>query len=441
MKTLRMAKIYQKDTTQLLRQLYLLLFLILPWSYQLSLGTFSVVLPTEPLLILILLLWVKEIRQKPTIISILKIDFKKNLLASASLLWMLWQIICVFTSLMPLVSAKYVLIETLHFLVFGVGVFIFPTLFWSNLPWLIGSMSTFIFFCLIQHSTYQFQPEQSNLGVLPFFPDHTMYSAVLVMLFCLLPLLIENKVIEKKKWLIGLVFVLFSVGIYFSYCRAAWLSLIILGFIGLFLWMCRLSKKNTIVLTILLFGVFLFLKNNFSPKINSDGNTSSSIGQLSSVANLKNDASNLERLNRYSCAWRMGIDRPLFGFGSGTYQFQYFAYQKPEEMTRISVTSPPIKQNGYGNGRGGGAHSEYLQAFSELGWIGLGLWLAITGISICSLSIIEMWTIKNILLITSLASFFLHAFVNNFLHDPRIAVLFWGQIAVLCAYGRKKEYI
>ena len=60
---------------------------------------------------------------------------------------------------------------------------------------------------------------------------------------------------------------------------------------------------------------------------------------MSSVGNITTDVSNLERLNRYSCAWRMFQDRPITGFGAGTFPIAFLPYQRQEEMTRISVTT------------------------------------------------------------------------------------------------------
>jgi putative inorganic carbon (hco3(-)) transporter len=421
-----------------LHQLYFLLFLLLPWSYEQPFGSYALVFPTEPLLVLISFFLTKEILQKRLSFSFKNINFSKNILLIACIAWFLWQILSIFTSSIPLVSAKYVLIEMLHWIVFGVGVFMFPSLFWRNLPWFIGSLSVFILYGLYQYSHYNFIPEQSNLAALPFFADHTMYSAALVMVFCLLPILKENKVFLTNKWLLGTIGLLYLTGIYFSYCRAAWLTLIVLGLILLVLFLFKNNKKGFTLSLLVVVGILFIAKDFFQKKSNNDGNATGSMEQLASVSNLKTDASNLERLNRYSCAWRMGLDKPFMGFGVGTFQFQYFAYQRPAEMTRISVTAPVQKNNGFGNGRGGGAHSEFFQALAELGFVGLFLWLAVVlGIFWSAFNRFRSLSSVEICILISLGSFLLHGLVNNFLHDARIALLFWGQIAILCTYQRK----
>ena len=155
--------------------------------------------------------------------------------------------------------------------------------------------------------------------------------------------------------------------------------------------------------------------------------------QMTSVFNIKTDVSNLERINRYSCAWRMFKDRPIFGFGAGTFQVEYLAYQKTEEMTRISVTHP----GPHPPGRGGGAHSEYFQALSELGLIGFLIWIGFlfatlwSGLDIYHRQPVK-WKKETALFLTfGLLTFFIHASFNNFLHNGKIAVLVWSFMAYL----------
>jgi putative inorganic carbon (hco3(-)) transporter len=435
-----------------LLNLYKFLFILLPWSYECSFGDFALVLPTEPLLILISFFLIKEI-SRPQVFPLIKdISFKKNPVILAIFLWIFWQIISVFTSTMPLVSAKYALVAGLHFMVFGVGVFIFPALFLLNRVWFLISLSIFIGYFFYQFSGYHFISVQSNLAARPFFSDHTLFSAVLVMVICWLPfeklsiVQLKNGSNTIKKMLLGLLSALFLLGIYFSYCRAAWLTLLLVAFCLFVYLSSKLTMSHKGLLILVLFGGLLFFKKNILPKSSqSDGNAKSGLEQLASIGNFKTDASNLERLNRYSCAWRMGLDKPFTGFGLGTYQFQYISYQKPEEMTRISVTAPVNHSNDTHNGRGGGAHSEYFQALSELGFIGLFFLLLL--VSTIFYSVIRAYRhvdeerkLEILCTGVSLCTFLLHGLMNNFLHDSRIALLFWGQIAVLSFWERKNQY-
>jgi putative inorganic carbon (hco3(-)) transporter len=130
-----------------------------------------------------------------------------------------------------------------------------------------------------------------------------------------------------------------------------------------------------------------------------------------------------ERLNRYRCALRMAQDRPLWGFGPGTFQFVYHPYQRREEMTRISAERDIGKRSLDTYGRGGGAHSEYFAALAEMGLPGLLLFLLFWVLALRVLLSRVTWPALAV------CSLLLHFVLNNFLHDVRIATLFWMALA------------
>ena len=150
---------------------------------------------------------------------------------------------------------------------------------------------------------------------------------------------------------------------------------------------------------------------------------------VQSMSNISTDQSNLERINRWSCAVRMWKDRPLFGFGPGTYQFEYGRYQRSFEKTRISTDF----------GTRGNAHSEYLGPLAEAGVFGLlSLLLVIgttiyTGIRVHFTSKRKSIRIISVAALIGLVSYYLHGLLNNFLDTDKISVLFWGYTAMLVA--------
>ena len=64
---------------------------------------------------------------------------------------------------------------------------------------------------------------------------------------------------------------------------------------------------------------------------------------VESISNVSSDASNLERLNRWSCAWAMFVERPIAGRGPGTYQFEYAPFQTAELRTQISTNNADLE--------------------------------------------------------------------------------------------------
>jgi len=151
--------------------------------------------------------------------------------------------------------------------------------------------------------------------------------------------------------------------------------------------------------------------------------------EIQSISNVSSDASNLERLNRWSCAYRMWVDKPVFGYGPGTYMFNYAPYQLSYMETTISTDIA----------NGGNAHSEYLGPLAEQGLPGLLLMLTIVA-SIFILSFRLFYNLKDrdmrILIVSiflALVTYFIHGLMNNFLDTDKAAVPFWGFIGMLVA--------
>lgn len=362
-----------------------------------------------------------------------KIEFKG--LAWISLAWVAWQTFAAFFSTMPLVSWKYWLVETGQWGVFFFGLYLWPQ-WWPGLIRVFAiSMGGVAVYTLIHHGFYHFRPDQANLAPMPFFADHTMYSAVAVMVvlgfsgIAALPSEASRHglisiTFNLRAWLSRALPILFLLSLCLIFSRAAWLSLLLAVFFGAAVYF-RKYWPWFLSAVLLAVSVSFIFREKISARLSAD-------------------VSSLERWNRYSCAIRMAKDRPWTGFGPGTFQFQYLPYQKPDEMTRLSITEPISRRHPGNYGRGGGAHSEYLQALSETGWPGLICWLLLAGS--CITAGIRLYRRESKLawlaLTLSLFSFFLHGLVNNFLHDARAAALVWGQMAVLfAAAGRSPEAV
>ena len=147
------------------------------------------------------------------------------------------------------------------------------------------------------------------------------------------------------------------------------------------------------------------------------------------MSNITTDASNLERINRWSCAIRMFEDKPVFGFGPGTYMFQYASYQLNKDRTIISTNA----------GDGGNAHSEYLGPLAESGVLGLLTFLLViivviyTGVN--AYTRIQDRRLKQLVLgaLLGLITYYIHGFLNNFLDTDKLSVPFWGFTAIIVA--------
>ncbi len=177
--------------------------------------------------------------------------------------------------------------------------------------------------------------------------------------------------------------------------------------------------------------LFLTFQNQIFMKLeeNSEQSSADFATHISSMANISSDASNLERINRWSCAIRMFKDKPFFGYGPGTYMFKYAPYQLNKDRTIISTNSAD----------GGNAHSEYLGPLSESGVLGLITFLIIIGTvlytAIHTYMRLNDKRLKAIVLtaIVSLVTYYTHGFLNNFLDTDKLSVPFWGFTAMIVA--------
>jgi len=252
-----------------------------------------------------------------------------------------------------------------------------------------------------------------------------------------LPLIVGLYLSKKHSPLIQatliFLFVVNLIALYFSYTRAAWLSIIAaLGILGVIYFRVKLSLL--VSLTLILGSILFFSWDKIQMELarNKYEHTTEEFGErFQSAANVSTDASNLERLNRWSCAIQMFQERPLVGFGPGTYAFQYARFQEPENLTIISTNF----------GDAGNAHSEYLGPLSEMGILGLvSMLLIVTAIFYKGITLYYKWPNEDkemkviiMAMILSLSTYFIHGFLNNYLDTDKAAVPIWGFSAAFIA--------
>jgi O-antigen ligase len=152
-----------------------------------------------------------------------------------------------------------------------------------------------------------------------------------------------------------------------------------------------------------------------------------------SISNISSDASNLERINRWNSAMRMFEERPVFGWGPGTYMFQYAPFQASEDRTIISTNF----------GEGGNAHSEYLGPLSEQGIPGLGLMLALVVVTLVTgmrlFARMPAGVDRRLMMaaLLGLVTYYLHGALNNFLDTDKASVPFWAFTLIIVLFDLK----
>jgi len=349
------------------------------------------------------------------------------------LIYLGWMLFTCFTSELPLVSFKF-LLSNIWFIVSCYFI-----LFWlvkNDLSKWVKFMNCYmaglaIVICIAtaKLALAGFPDKGVHWIMSPYYNDHTAYGAAIALF---IPLQIGFFFLPNKpgyaKLLYVISFNLLMIGLFFSYCRAAWLSIIGVIFVFIIL---KLRIKISWVLIgagLLAFAFYSFSDDILYRMGSNSQDSSNNFGEhIRSISNISTDASNVERLNRWTAAFGMIEERPWVGWGPGTYQFVYASFQKSGYKTIITTNF----------GDGGNAHSEFIGPTAETGFIGLATVLAVMIATLYTGIITYISARRKDLKIISLAaslaliSYYLHGVMNNFLDTDKLALPFWACVAVI----------
>jgi putative inorganic carbon (HCO3(-)) transporter len=403
-------------------------------------GGLGLSLPTEPMI------WIVFVFVVFSAIISGKVDtrFFKLPLVVFICINLFWMLLSAFNSTMPFVSFKYMLARLWFVSVF----FFFMVYIFANINMIRRFLSYMVYgtFIVVAITLYKHAGEGFARGygysiMQPFFEDHTIYSAYIsffvpvAIMFALRGNWFKFTMMQRA--IFATISLTLLVGIVFSFTRASWISLIAaLGFYGLIKFKVRFRSMMIVLGLVAITAIIKQDQILYSLESNKQGSADDLESHAQSVSNITTDPSNLERLNRWHCAILMFREKPVFGFGPGTYTFQYAPFQRPEDLTLISTNSGDL----------GNTHSEYFNALSETGLIGFISWLGVflasvaTGLQIIYDPEKEPWkrSMATAVLL-GLITYYVHAFLNNFSDFDKIAVPLWGFMAVLIAlkyYGK-----
>lgn len=349
-------------------------------------------------------------------------------------LHLLWMIITTLFSTMVIVSVKATIARlafTLIFYVLAAHVFSkfenirrFIWLYISSLIFVIGyGVQGWIAGGMTKNAAHS--------SMAPFYSDHTVYAAVIALLMFPLISFMTDKHYSRKWKIIALPVALWLItGLITSYSRAAWISVaaaLVISLIFLF----RIRTWMVWAVSVMIVGYVVFSWTDIIIRLESNTEDSSTDYRehLQSISNISTDASNVERVNRWLCALRMFNEKKLFGWGPGTYQFQYAPFQHFDERTIISTNFGEV----------GSSHSEYLGPLSEQGLPGMILFMLIAIMVFVNASKYILKTANKsgrIIatgIVLGLSTYYIHGFLNFFLDTDNASVPFWGCLAALTA--------
>lgn len=412
--------------------LFLLITLLTPLSINVEDigGGFGLALPTEPLIFGLMLVFLLRVFHDGYFDS----RVMRHPLTLAIGIYLSWTLITCFTSEEPLVSIKFFLSK----LWYVVGFYFIATQVFRNpdnirrYVWMfIVPLTAVAVYTIIVHSTHNFDQKPAHWVMQPFFKDHTSYGAILAMVYPLMWAYLWSKNLSlNTKIVVSVLIAIMTLAIILSYTRAAWVSLA--GVLVLFI-LVQIKVRWWIVGLIALGsvgGYFVFEEQVMMKLEKNRQDSSDDLSEhVSSISNVATDASNLERINRWSAALRMFEERPVFGFGPGTYKFYYAPYQHSSQLTIISTNFGDL----------GNAHSEYFGPLAEMGVLGLVTLLLVIVISVYKFIVVYYVTRSREMRLVLMGSFLgfvtyiVHGVLNNYLDLDKANIPFWGFIAILVA--------
>lgn len=398
-------------------------------NYAPQLG-FNVQLPTDPIIVIIFLLFFFRIIYERSFDRAILLH-PVSLAIYANLLWIF---ITTLTSSIPLVSFKF-LISRMWFLVafYFLSTQLFKNksgiqqYFWAYIP----MMTVVICIAMVHLSKFGlFNQQVAHLAASPFFNDHTSYGAVLAMLLPFaVALAINRKYSTSFRFGSWILVAFLSFALMLSYSRAAWVSVLVAS--SVFLVMILKIKFRTILIIVAIGGsLFYVYRTDIYLKLEQNRQDSSKdlAKHIQSISNIRTDVSNVERLNRWKSAFRMFKEHPVLGWGPGTYMFNYAPFQLFRDKTSISTN----------RGNMGNAHSEYIGPLAESGILGSLTFILIlittlyTAIKIYSKAQANFHVRLLIMGATlGLVTYYTHATLNNFLDTDKASALFWGYTAMI----------
>ncbi len=351
------------------RFLYYGFWAALPFSIEFYFGSIGMDLPTEPMMLGLTAIAISIFLQKIGKISFQYLYHPISLFLIIHLIWMF------FTSLFSqsqVVSYKFFLAKmwyVIPFFFFSFHMIKDISIIEKIIKIMAIFLSVAVLIVLTRHAIDGFTFKGSHHVVRPIFRNHVSYSSILVIVLPFLWAFRSNIKKLKYKRLMSAVICLFVVATYFSFTRAAQ-GCIIIAIGAYFIIKFRLSKIAILSACILITLLSSYLVTNnkyldFAPNFEKTIAHTSFDNILEATMKME-DISTMERVYRWVAGSQMIKEKPIIGYGPGSFYNHYTKYTVSSFETYVSDN--PEKS---------GIHNYYLMTFVEQGFIGLLLFLGL----------------------------------------------------------------
>jgi O-antigen ligase len=423
-------------------RLFYLLFAALPFTIEfyfdgIGIGTD---LPSEPIMIVLSGFTLASLLRNK---FALKFDYVTHPIFIFLFIHVFWIFITCISSTTLLVSLKLLAAKFWYIIPF----FILPLMFVNkrdDIEKAYKILYKFLFFSilivLIRHAFEGFSFAASYDVVRPFFRNHVNYAAISVICLPFVWAFYKiNKSNNQSNKLMGIVLITFIIGIYFSYTRAAILSMLIaIGayYIIKFRWV---KYALTISSIIAIIGIVFLSWNNkymdFAPNYERTI-THTEFDNLIEATYKLEDISSMERVYRWMAGIEMIKDKFWLGFGPGSFYSNYKSYSISRFQTYVSD-----------NPDHSGIHNYFLMTWVEQGFIGFLLFIAL-----CFVILIEgentyhLCTAiedKYLVMAASLAFIIIFAMclINDLIETDKVGPFFFFNCAIILFFSRKYKHL
>jgi O-antigen ligase len=422
------------------RKIFYTLFAVLPFSTEFyfessGLGTD---IPSEPIMIFltgitVLLLLRNGLR--------MHVHYMNHPIMILIVLHIFWMAVTTVNSTFPIISLKLLAAKLWYILPF----LILPLLFiikTSEIQKSYRILYIFLFISivivLIRHAFEGFTFAASYHVVRPFFRNHVNYAAISVVALPFVWAAYQsNKLKGVSNYLTGFIFLIFIVGIYFSFTRAAILSMLFAA-IGWYIIKKRWIRQSLTILGIFaFFGISWLMWNNrymdFTPEFEKTITHTEFDNLLEATYKLE-DISSMERLYRWMAGIEMIRDKFWLGYGPGTFYSNYKSYVIASFQTYVSD-----------NPEQSGIHNYYLMTWVEQGFVGFMILLALCfTVLICGENLYHACRdAEDKLMVMAATLAFIIIFsmclINDLIETDKVGPFFFFNMAILLFYHAKQK--
>lgn len=346
------------------RRLFFVMLACIPISVELEFGGLGTDLPDEPLMWLLTLAGIVWFLRNGHRLDARVIRHPVTLALLAHLMWMT---VCAVTSQDGGISLKFLAAKGWYVITFyflGIHIFREQRDFREFLWFFFISLLVTVTIVFTRHAMIGFSFEEVAYVMGPFYRNHVSYACIMT---AFLPYVWYGAKWYPKgsftRWFLLLSVLFLVIAINFAYTRAAYVALV--AAIGLY-WIIRRRWLRLVLAGTLALFVFFFIfvgsRDNwleFAPDYERTVTHTRFDNLLEATTKLE-DISTMERVYRWIAASYMIRERPLAGFGPGTFYFYYRNYTVTSFKTYVS-----------GNPEKSGIHNYYLMTTVEQGIPGL----------------------------------------------------------------------